>query len=359
MSKINIVPPTTQEDEYTQNTSIIFDQTYAGLNLKKQSIRFNAELEILNGTDAITNATNVYFDSFVGAHGLFSQITVQIDNQNIETIEDYPMTVKAREVTNKYSWDFMSQAHRNNALQIGDDSLVPALMAKNKLNTEHEWTSFSVAPYISVNMSDKDISGSKGNLRITFQLNQNSKFLYGADSGTCTYKLRNVNLMYETVKGTNEKVTMPKIVVIPQNLSSSNQQYSMNPRIPCRAVSVVFHEKGKASTTNSYELETLPNLERVSFNINDLNNSYIKYDLTNMPEFLLNYQSSWQQGQQAKNMYSLSRLAEEGAGFGIGINFGDELINLGQSNFGMNVQSDVNSTRQYVASMMFHGLIVV
>jgi hypothetical protein len=58
-------------------------------------------------------------------------------------------------------------------------------------------------------------------------------------------------------------------------------------------------------------------------------------------------------------MYSLSRLAEEGAGFGIGINFGDELINLGQSNFGMNLQSDVNGARQYVASMMFHGLIEI
>jgi hypothetical protein len=269
--------------------------------------------------------------------------------------------VKARATASNYKWDFMSRSERDQALQIGNDDLVPALICKNATSgTRKAWNYFAVSPQIAVNMSDKNISGKKGNMTITFYLNQKNNFLYGADVGTCTYTLQNLQLMYSTDAGdSNDKVVMAKTFHIAQPLNSNNQQFSMSLPLVCNAVSCVFHEEGRASTDNTYELESLPNLTRASFNFNDVSNAYIRYDLTNLSEFLMNYQNSWGKQIGSKNNMSISKVYEDGNGFGIGMDFGGQFVNLSNQNWGMNIQSDVSSARAYNCSMIFHSMVEV
>ena len=361
MSQINIIPPTSEKSSYGENDSIRFNLTYAGNSMKKGSIKILGELQVLNGGNAIDETTGIKFDSVVGAHGLFSQITCEINGQNIETIENYPMVVKARATASNYKWDFMSKSERDQTLQIGNDDLVPALIAKNANGgTRKDWNFFAVAPQIAVNMSDKDISGAKGNMTITFYLNQKNNFLYGSAVGTCTYSLQNLQLLYETVpNATNEKVVMNKTFHISQPLNTNNQQFSMSLPLVCNAVSCVFHEEGRASTANNYELEALPNLTRASFNFNDVSNAYIRYDLTHLSEYLMNYQNSWGQPIGSKNNMSLSKFYQDGDAFGIGMDFGGQFVNLSNQNWGMNLQSDVSSARPFNVSMIFHSVVEV
>jgi len=347
---------------YTENSDIKFQSTYAGRALKKGSIRIVGEIQILNVAAAVQPEDSLFFDTVLGAHGLFRQITCEVNNQNIETIENYPMVTKARYVTKNYSWDFMSSALRNQALQIGNDALAPALLKNQQGQNYPDLTcnSFSVSPFIALNMSDVDISGQKGSATVTVYLNQKNNFLYGTATATASYSLRNVYLIYQTNPDNgNAKATMDKVNYVPQTLSSNNQQFSMTLPIVCNAVSCVFHEDGRAVTTNSYELEALPNVKSVAFNYNDVNNAFVKYDMTTLQEMLLNYMNSWKVPADSKNMFSLNDFINEGEGFGLSMDFGGELVPLNNQAWGMNIQSDVSSARPYTVGIIFHGVIQV
>ena len=352
-----------EKASYLENTDIKFELTYAGRSLKKGSIRIMGELQVLLSGDAVQPEDGLGYDTVLGAHGLFRQITCEINNQNIETIENYPMVAKARYVSKNYSWDFMSSALRNQALQIGNEALAPALIAKNAQGENYAdltCNSFCITPFISLNMSDVDISGKKGSAKVTVYLNQKNDFLYGADVGNGSYSLRNVYMIYETNDGdTNVPATMDKVNYLPQTLSSNNQQFSMTLPIACNAVSCVFHESGRASTTNSYQLEALPNVQRVAFNYNDINNAFVKYDQTTLQEMLLNYMNSWKVSADSKNMFSLNDYVNEGEGFGLGMDFGGDLVPLNNQAWGMNIQSDVTSARPYTVGIIFKGVIQV
>jgi hypothetical protein len=364
MSKISIIPPMSEKPSYTENTDIKFELTYAGRSLKRNSIKIVGELQILNGGAAVNPGTDdIKYDGVLGAHGLFRQITCEVNRQNIETIDNYPMVTKARYVSNNYSWDFMSSALRDNALQIGNDSLSTALFSKNEAGQNYPdltWNSFCVSPFFALNMSDNDISGQKGSSTVTLYLNQKNDFLFGANVATATYSLRNVYLIYETVDGDNNVlVNMDKVNYLPQTLSSNNQQFSMTLPILSNAVSCVFHENGRAVTTNSYELEALPNVQRVAFNYNDINNAFVKYDQTTLQEMLLNYMNSWKIQADSKNMFSLNDFYNSGKMYGLGMDFGGDLVPLNNQAWGMNIQSDVDSTRPYTVGIIFHGVIQV
>ena len=352
-----------EKSSYNENTDIKFELTYAGRSLKKGSIKIVGELQVLNNAHAVQPEDDLQYDTVLGAHGLFRQITCEINNQNIETIDNYPMVAKARYVSKNYSWDFMSSVLRNQALQIGNDNLAPAVIAKNEQGQDFPdltWNSFCVAPFFALNMSDADISGQKGSATITVYLNQKNDFLFGADVANATYSLRNVYLLYETNPGdTNVKVNMDKVNYLPQTLSSNNQQFSMTLPIACNAVSCVFHETGRASTTNSYELEALPNVQRVAFNYNDINNAFVRYDMTTLQEMLVNYMNSWKVPADSKNMFSLNNFINDGNMYGLGMDFGGDLVPLNNQAWGMNIQSDVSSARPYTVGIIFHGVIQV
>lgn len=351
-----------EKSSYTENSDIKFELTYAGRSLKKSSIRIVGELQILNGANAVQSIDNLKYDTVLGAHGLFRQITCEINNQNIETIENYPMVTKARYESKNYSWDFMSSALRNQALQIGNDALGPALISKNgePALIDLTWNSFCVNPFIALNSSDVDISGQKGSAKVTLYLNQKNDFLYGAAIAGASYSLRNVYMIYETNDGdANVPATLDKVNYLPQTLSSNNQQFSMTLPIACNSVSCVFHESGRASTTNSYELEALPNVQRVAFNYNDVNNAFVKYDQTTLQEMLLNYMNSWKVPADSKNMFSLNDYVNDGKGFGLGMDFGGDLVPLNNQAWGMNIQSDVTYARPYTVGIIFQGAIQV
>ena len=362
MSQISIIPPMSEKATYTENSDIKFQLTYAGRSLKKGSIRIVGELQILNNALAVQPEDSLFFDTVLGAHGLFRQITCEVNNQNIETIENYPMVSKARYVSKNYSWDFMSSALRNQALQIGNDALAPALL-KNAEGSDLPaltWSSFCVSPFIALNMSDVDISGQKGSATITVYLNQSNNFLYGTDAQTSSYSLKNVYLIYQTNPDNgNARATMDKVNYVPQTLSSNNQQFSMTLPIVCNAVSCVFHEDGRAVSTNSYELEALPNVKSVAFNYNDVNNAFVKYNITTLQEMLLNYMNSWKVPADSKNLFSLNDFINDGKGYGLGMDFGSELVPLNNQAWGMNIQSDVSSARPYTVGIIFHGVIQV
>lgn len=124
----------------------------------------------------------------------------------------------------------------------------------------------------------------------------------------------------------------------------------------CRAVSCVFSDKSRSASDNSYQLEALPHLQRCSFSFNDVSSAFIKFDLVDNTEFLLNYQASWGRPFGAKNLLAL---ADHNNTFGVGLDFGGQWVNLGNQNYGMNIQSDVSSARKYNTHMIFHSVVQV
>ena len=370
MSKIQIIPPETETATYVENNIINFTLTYDGFALKKNSIRICGEVQVLNNNQALLPADKVYYDSVLGAHGLFRQITSEINSQTIETIENYPMTAKSMFSCGNNQLDFMSSVEKNMCLQIGNDALSGALISKTNaidgdVATQNTlvWNSFVCKPFISLNRSDIDISSKKGNASVSFYINQKSNFLYGdsaATIGNCSVTLRNVYLIYETVDDTaqNQITTMNKIFLINQVLNSNNQQYSMNAPIVAKASSIVFHEKDTPVTRNAYDLEVLPNVTSVSFSVNNVDNYNIKYSLQNPQDILINYLNSWGYSSKDKNLMSLDTYNTYGNNYGMGINFGDQ-VSFTNKAFGLNIQSGVVSTRPYDALIIFHAIIQV
>lgn len=350
----------TPDDLYNPSSSFSFNIQIPDRTLKRGSIMLMGEQNIRNNDGTALVATdNVFYDSRIGAHGLIKQISVSINGKSQENNPNYPLTVKARLEASNYDWAFMSQLNHNNALMIGKDNLVPALMSKNNTtNNQVEWTSFALAPYCPLNLSDVDISGAKGEMQIDITLNSASEYLYGADSANFTYQLRNLRVMFQSEEGNkNNPVVMSKVSLVPQNLTSNVQQFSVSTPLVCSGVSCVFTETGKSALLNAYELQTLPNLQYVSYNFNGLNNAYIKHDLNNIPEWLLNYLSSWGLTNPT-NSFSLERYWNEGQGFGLGLSFGEDIDLAGQQ-WQMTIASDVANNRPYRCHMMFHGLIEV
>lgn len=355
----------TVDNIYLPENSVSFTLQYDDNALQQGSIKHEGELLIqTTAGQAILPSTDVSFDSLVGANGLFSQITTEINGQTYETINNYPLMVKSKVTATQYHWSAMSQSDKNSALMIGEDSLVSAFMARNvdtgtPANNLMHYVPFSFSPSICVNNTSAPLSGKKGVIKITCMINSVKKFLYGSDSSTCTFQLRNLRTRYKQIPDPgNVKVTMAKSDILERPLTTNNAQYSISTPLIVSGVSCVFQDKTLAATANTYVTQTLPGLERVSFDFNNVNNRPIEYDLTHPVEWLMNYKQSWGVDPRSKDGFNFDQYYYDGSPFGLGVAF-NEMINLSQQAWQMNVQSAVDGNRPMVCFMIFYGAVTV
>lgn len=361
--------PVSTKSVYVENDTVDFTLSNVdGMAIVPNSIRLVGEININDGTNNLAIGKEVAFDTFAGVNAVCASITSSTDKQGVlETAQEYGRMVSAKTQAYKTRAQVCSSTANMTELRVGSDIIVPALMAHSAsangysgLSDSNAYTSFSFKPDICLNKSSESISFSKtGNIHLSFRLTTNRQFLYGADSSNYKFQLKDLQVQYNTIKSSDKgKIVMDTTYMIKNSLDSGNVNLQTSVPAVCRSVSCVFHEENKLNTAlyNDLATEILPDIQRVNFTFNDSNNSYIAYTLKYLRELLINYQESW--GGAGKNSYSLRQIADDGLGFGIGINF-KENIDMSNQKFGLQIVSGVNAARKIAVFMFFRSMIEI
>jgi len=370
---MNIINPVSSKSTYTQNDKVDFNiVTKPGESIVKNSIRITGLLKVSNGATNIKSTDIIYYDPTCGVSGVFQQIICSTQNQGvIETNMEYPRYVKSKMQAAMTPSQLASASSNLTELRCGSYTMTNSLLARsskvagftNKTTgalVDAEYTSFSMKPDICFNKSDNHIANSKtGQLNINLRLSTNNQFLFGSGVGTTySYTLKNLQIQYNTIpQDVKGPLTMEKIIVEKNKVESNNSQLSTSVPAICRSVSCVFHEDSTLNTSaiNSLENQYLPAIERVEFSWNG-DNEYISYTLKYPNELLYNYVDSW--GDYDKTGLSNNLLNVEGDGFGIGLDF-KSYVDLSNQKFGLNIVSNVSSTRAYAIFMIFKGIVTI
>ena len=170
---------------------------------------------------------------------------------------------------------------------------------------------FAVKPDICLNKMSGPLPVSQsGSITLNCVFAPKVDVLYGADSPNAEYTVTNLQLNYQTIDEDDKKanVSMTVVETIRNQIGSANHIISQ--RIPimknCVGVSGSFIKTANLGNvnTNNVQLETLPNLSRIEFQLSD-NNGYLSYPLLSREQQLFNYiQSNYGDRQ----LYTLERI---------------------------------------------------
>ncbi len=366
--------PTNTKVNYTSLNNVDFELNFPNRKLVANSIRIEGNIRCnSSGTTQVVATDEIYFDNYVGANALISDIqTVTANQGSIELITELPRYTKM------ISSAFSSEDDFNNISNLCELKCQNLSIAKQVLlgnNNENkavadpnvnEPISFSIKPNFCLNQAS-NLSGGNvnissrttGDLRVSIRLSRNEAVFFG-NTTEANYQISNLSLVYLTVPEDNkqEQITLRTKVNISQSIQSTFSNISVN--VPSRAngVSISFLRQDKENNYlyNNTQCDKLPNVDNVEFLFNDSTNKYITFKLDTQEMILNNYEQSITSSSDS-NLMTLDRLKASDA-YGVGVNF-NQLLDLSANRFGLNVASAVTNNAPYLAYMFFHGFTLI
>lgn len=366
--------PTNTKVNYTSLNNVDFELNFPNRKLVANSIRIEGNIRCnSSGTTQVVATDEIYFDNYVGANALISDIqTVTANQGSIELITELPRYTKM------ISSAFSSEDDFNNISNLCELKCQNLSIAKQVLlgnNNENkavadpnvnEPISFSIKPNFCLNQAS-NLSGGNvnissrttGDLRVSIRLSRNEAVFFG-NTTEANYQISNLSLVYLTVPEDNkqEQITLRTKVNISQSIQSTFSNISVN--VPSRAngVSISFLRQDKENNYlyNNTQCDKLPNVDNVEFLFNDSTNKYITFKLDTQEMILNNYEQSITSSSDS-NLMTLDRLKASDA-YGVGVNF-NQLLDLSVNRFGLNVASAVTNNAPYLAYMFFHGFTLI
>jgi hypothetical protein len=364
------VQPENLKDNYVEYDNIDFVLSFPDQKLNLGSLRLEGELSVLYSDENLNaNETNkakqIYYDHFVGAHACIESVTTQIQGNTIENYSDYARWVKMSTTATADQGDMM------NSENVCEMKAPFRLMSNNLLKGEITETAqtgarnepdFSIKINNCLNSSRDQLPYTRtGDIRVSINLARVGAVLYGADvDGNTSYSLKNLRLAFTSVMddgNSTPSIPMRRKISIKQSLQSSFANVSVRVPAVCSAVSCSLLAQGKENslTDNTLALEKVPNMTQTQFLFNSSTNSYISYLIKSNSEVIDRYIDSLLD--TGNNALSVTNM-ENNNGYGIGLNFDDE-VSLANQKFTLQVSSGISSATPMILYMYFHSTVSV
>ena len=360
--------PENLRDSYSEFDTVDFVLTFDNSALQLGSIRLEGDLEVTKNGARITATNDLKYDRTVGAHSFIESIQTEMLGQVFENLVEYPRLQKMYASGKNQQGDMMNT---NNVCELKTpyDYFTTLLLGgnqpENQLTTPiYEDVDFSIKLDCLLNSASSWIPYSKtGPIRISLNLARAVSALYGRDmANDVTYSLKNLKLSYRTTMDMSvvpDKVTLRKRMSIKSSIQSSLA--NVQAKVPSNSVEAMFasfQEQSHENTDfwNNLALDKIPNLDEIQFLFNDTTNQFISFVIRSNPEVLLNYVKAL--GETGRNAVTLKEM-NNNDGYGVGVSMGDELIDLTQQKFGIQINSAISSSKPMIMYLYFQSVIEV
>ena len=371
MSKIfaEIIPENYLSGGYGEFNNVDFVMSFEGQTLDLGSLRLLADLEVVTTTPLgyLNSATNtkkqIIFDPMVGSHSFIESVQTEINGEIIESITEYSRMVKMMNTATQSQTDQMNASNvceLKQPFEYLTNVVMKGEVVKNNTNEVRVNPDFSCKLKTCLNSVDGSLPYSRsGDIRVTVNLARIYSALYGADvDSTTNYTLKNLRMAFTSHPddGThNDPVTIRTMLNIKQSIQSSFSNISSKIPAVVSAVSCSFNYQSDENTplNNNLALVKIPSVTRVQFTFNSSTNEYISYQILDDVEVIDRYIDSFKD--MGVNSLSIQNL-ENNNGYGIGINFGGDMIDLRTQKFNTQIQSSLSSSTPLIMYMYFHSV---
>ena len=359
--------PENLKQSYGEFDTVDFVLTFDNAAIQLGSLRLEGDLSVLKNGARIQPTDDIKYDKVVGAHSFIESIQTEMLGQVFENLVEYPRMVKMYASGRNQVGDMMNTDNICE-LKAPYDYITTCLLGGNQpvaqLTTPiFEDPDFSIKLDNILNSSTDLVPYSKtGAIRVSINLARTYAALYGKDvDNTVTYALKNLKLSYKTSMDQSKyakQTVLRKRMSIKSSIQSSFA--NVQAKVPSSNVSAMFasfqvqsHEN--EGYYNNLALDKIPNMEEVQFLFNDSTNQFISFVIRSQPEVLLNYVKAL--NETGRNSVSLKEM-NNNDGYGMGISMGDELIDLTQQKFGVQINSEVSSANPLIMYMYFSSIAV-
>jgi hypothetical protein len=360
--------PENLRDSYSEFDTVDFVLTFDNSALRLGSLRLEGDLEVTKNGARITSAQDLKYDRTIGAHSFIESIQTEMLGQVFENLVEYPRLQKMYASGRNNQGDMMNS---NNVCELKTpyDYFTTLLLGGNQPPTQlttpiYEDADFSVKLDCLLNSTNSWISYAKtGPIRLSINLARAVSALYGRDMATdVVYKLKNLKLSYRTTMDMSvvpDKVTLRKRTSIKSSIQSSLA--NVQAKVPSSSVESMyasFQEQSHENTNfwNNVALDKVPNLDEIQFLFNDTTNQFISFVIRSEPEVLLNYTKAL--NSSGTNSVSLKEM-NNNDGYGVGVSMGQELIDLSQQKFGVQINSAISSAKPMIMYLYFQSVLEV
>jgi hypothetical protein len=364
------VVPDTQKDTYASLTDIDFSLTFEGRKMVLNSVRFEADLNVLkDGAIRPVTADDVKFDHMVGGHCFIENITTTL--QNVGQIENmqssYNRIVKMVADATMTEDDCLNGDMvcelRSSTPQVAVSycqGIVPPLTTA--LAGTIQDVDFSIKPYFCLNRAmgegEPVVSFRKsGVVSISVKLARVSSSLYGETVGaTSTFFLKNPRISFLTVDddGADMPVMMRKSVAIKTSVVSNQSNISVQPPAVVDSCFISFQKQASENsyTANGLQTDILPELDELQFLYSNNTNTNLTYIMRSQPEMIKRYLEALR---SAGHNNASGRNLKASNGFGVGISMPN--TNLAQKSFNIQINSKADSSNKFNAYVCFSSLM--
>lgn len=368
------VLPNVQKASYVGGDLITFEiNSDPSLAVLPNSIKISGTLTV--GTNAVpparlANPAAVYMNPTIGCHALIDQVSTETTMQGVlENINDYGRAVVT--IRQAMSGQLESTSDSTKALELclpDGYSYFPVFYGQAAGTFTND---ICLTPMICINSSVQAIPFARtGSLKINFTLAQSSRALHGADAGTSSYVLSNLQLTYLTVPATKEMLDTPvilgKMETIRRQLSTATTSFQTNASLAATSVLGSFILQADLAGTTFDHFRTLNiNIGQLGFTYND-GNSLVSYQLDSQEEIMMNYLFAVN-GNTAISPFKSSLALVQGldsistsvaqGGYGVGARF-EPAIDMTKSQLGVMINNAVMAG-PVIGYFIFRGGMVV
>jgi len=350
--------------------SIDWEIEDVGRKLLKNSVYIEAELQVFSaGSTLVTIGSSIGTTRDIGHHSLFESWSVEAKSQNIQNIQHYPRYCNIVETGTGNQGTIYTPASQAEGKQVTEEACVYTCQqikahAKNAGVAKVSNVQFCIKPRICLNsMAGDGYSFAKnGAIRISTNLARNGAALHGAGVvSDSSYKISKVRLRYITIpdNGSQGAMMMNSVVSIKQSINS--QQANLSVKVPSRAVTGVVmnyisQQNETGLNTDSYQLESLPNIDEIQYLFSDSQAQYISYNVTDPDNMMkLGIEALVQNGVKVK-----ANAFKKAGGENVihGLNF-KQTLDLSRQKFGVNIKSSSLLLNTNPRNIYLHFLTII
>jgi len=337
-----------------------------GRSLVRNSVRLVGDLQI-NSTGTTRTLGEIYMDYRIGAHAMLDSLQVTFGG---------PGGGVKQNTQNYARWVSMTTAAEQSQADMLNASNQVELRAPNQLSVERyadgESTGttqniisnldFAVKPNCILNkmVGDHLPFEKSGEIRLTINLAKNQSALMGAKQGSgANYEITGLRCLYQSVETIGDPMatstTMRNVQCVKTSIQSATANISAQVPAVADACHVSFQRQDRenANCFNNYQLAQVPNIRRVQFLWNDSTNKYISYEQNDQNTMLKGFIDSFQN--TGHNMVFRDDFRTYD-GFALGQHF-NGFIDLSRTRFGLQLTTDIDSSRPYNVYMYFSSIV--
>jgi hypothetical protein len=385
--RYNAVQPNVVKSYYQGGDTVQFVCNNVGRQVVQGSWRLEGKLYV-GGTqtnagtwDAVSDVNNpnspnwvsydgsldVKYDALAGSHGFIQQIDTYFGSSLVEPFREYGRYVALETSTHQTRDGLQGELDNTSELKFANDDMTKKFLRGT--TSASSPLPFSMKLRNCINKTSGDLSYSKTGtmtLRITLSPSRNALYGSGLVNGdrafVQVYCMSDLRLVWVDVpEQSSQGVSMEIVNYTTYDLKSATTQISATIPNPVEKFSMVFYSQNDLlnSTINYLQMKSLPNLQRVEYNIGN-RDVPISFPLENLQEILYHAFESVDCNKMIVS--DENTLITRGFNTFLGLDLGFSVSN---GLFGINITTDggeqnsIGASNAFLAHLYFRGRVNV